>query len=386
MPLGHSRESTARSVMLSQTEQDDAHLVRASQRGDQEAFALLVCRHQRRIFNLSLGILKNEDDASESTLEAFVAAWQELPDLRDEARFSTWLFRITYQCSLRQLARRKREHARHSGGQTEQTLVGKHPASQGAGTTQGQDWQALVREPLEHLPLTSRTLLILRHLHHQTYEEIADILSMPTGMVKTRLFRARTLLKERLAGTAPLATRETVSRTPHTENEEVMQPSRQFHFHGRGQDSTPVNQEQDDFSQLQQTWLELQRGWMKQQRSSLDQQEAWLQQRRGWLDQQQSWIEQRRIWLAERRRWIEQRRDWLTQQDEKLSQQAAWLIQQEAWLDQQHTALVQQYSEVVQQHQWVQQRRSWLDRKLRWLTQQDSASSQGEEAGEHQSG
>ncbi len=386
MQLVHSRESTFRGDMLSQAKQDDAHLVRASQRGDQEAFALLVRRHQRRIFNLSLGILKDEGDASESTQEAFVSAWQELPGLRDEARFSTWLFRITYQCGLRQLARRKREQARHSAGQAEQVLVGRRPEKQGAETTRGQDRQALVREHLEHLPLTSRTVLILRHLHDQTYEEIADILSMPIGTVKTQLFRARTLLKERLAGTAPLVTRETVSRTPLTENEEVMYPSGQFHLHGRGQDSIPVNQETDDFSQHQQAWLEQQHGWVEQQQSASAQQQAWLEQRRGWLEQQQSWLEQRRGWLAERRRWIEQRRGWVTQQDEKLSQQEAWLIQQEAWLDQQHTALVQQYSEAVQQHQWVQQRRSWLDRQQRLLTQQESASIQADESREHQSG
>jgi Sigma-70, region 4 len=218
---------------------------------------------------------------------------------------------------------------------TEQDLVGIRTEQQVTETTRRQDPQALVREQVEHLPLTYHTILILRHLHDQTYEEIAAILSMPVGTVKIRLFRARALLKERF--TAPLVTRETVSGTPLTENEEVMHPSGQFPFHGRGQDSAPDNQETDDFLQQQQVWLE----------------------------QQQSWLEQRR--------------GWLTQQGDKLMQQEAWLIQQEAWLDQQHSAL-------VQQHQWVQQRRSWLDRKPRQLTQQDSALIQEDESGERLSG
>lgn len=250
----HNRESTFPGVLLSQAEQDEAQLVRASQQGDQEAFALLVRIHQRRIFNLSLSMLKDEDDASESTQEAFVAAWQRLPGFHDEARFSTWLFRIAYHCGLRQLERRKRELARHSAEQAEQVLVGIRPEEQGAETTERHDLQVLVREQLEHLPLKYRTVLILRHLHNKTYEEIAAILSMPIGTVKTRLFRARMHLKERF--TASLVTRETVSGRPLTENEEVMHTSGPFPFHGRGQDSTPDNQETDDFSQQQQAWLE----------------------------------------------------------------------------------------------------------------------------------
>ncbi len=332
-------------------------------------------------------MLKDEDDASKSTQEAFVAAWQGLPGFSDEAHFSTWLFRIAYQCGLRhlrQLERRKRTHSLQAAGQTEQVLVGISTERQGVAAIERHDLQALVREQLEHLPLKYRTILSLRHLHDKTYAEIADILSMPVGTVKTQLFRARTLLKEPF--TAPLITRETVSGTPLIENEEVMHTSGQFHFHGREQDSTSVHQETDNFSQQQQAWLEQQLGWVEQQNSALAQQEAWLEQQRSGLEQQQGWIEQRRGWLSEQRGWIEQRRGWLTQQDEKLKQREAWLIQQEAWLNQQHIALIQQYSEVVQRHQWVQQRRCWLDRQQRRLTQQESASSQGDEAGERQSG
>ena len=276
--MGHSRQRALRGVLLSEAEQEDAQLVRASQRGDQEAFALLVRRHQRRIFNLSLGLLTDEKDASESTQEAFVAAWQGLPSFRGEARFATWLYRLAYQCGLRQLERRKREHALKAALQAEQDLVGIRTEQRVTDTTRRHDLQALVREQLEHLPLEDRTVLILRHLHDQTYEEIAAILSIPVGTVKTQLFRARTLLKERLTGTAPLVTRATMAGTPLTENEEVMHPSGQFHLQGREQDNTPDHQETDDFSQHQRAWLE-------QQHSALAQQEAWLDQPCGWLEQ-----------------------------------------------------------------------------------------------------
>jgi RNA polymerase sigma-70 factor (ECF subfamily) len=85
------------------------HLVKASQRGDQEAFALLVRRYQRRVFTISLRLIRDYDEASEITQEAFVAVWQRLPGLRGEACFSTWLYLITYHCGLRELEKRKRD-------------------------------------------------------------------------------------------------------------------------------------------------------------------------------------------------------------------------------------------------------------------------------------
>jgi RNA polymerase sigma-70 factor, ECF subfamily len=284
MKMTRSPDIAFPGVVSTQSEQDDVQLVGASQRGNQDAFALLVRRHQRRIFTLVFRMLQDYEETSECTQDVFVAAWQGLPGFHVEARFSTWLYRIAYQCCLRQLGRRKLEHARHSAGQAEQAPVGIRPEKQGAETTRRHDRQTFVEEQLEHLPLTYRTVLILRHLHDQTYEEIANITSMPLGTVKTRLFRARALLKERYP--APLATRETMVETPLTENEEVMHTSGPFHVLGRGLDSMPDKQETGGFSQHQQAWLEQQQGWVEQQRSALAQQEAWVEQRPGWAEQQ----------------------------------------------------------------------------------------------------
>src|SRR5690242_818447 len=79
-------------------EQDEDQLVKASQQGNQDAFAILVQRHQHRVFNLSLRLIQDYDEASEITQEAFLSAWQGLPSFRGEARFSTWLYRIAYHC------------------------------------------------------------------------------------------------------------------------------------------------------------------------------------------------------------------------------------------------------------------------------------------------
>jgi RNA polymerase sigma-70 factor (ECF subfamily) len=181
-------------VTPTQTEQDDIALVVASQAGDQEAFSLLVQRHQRRVFNIVFRMLQNYEETNEVTQETFLAAWQGLKTFRGDARFSTWLYRIAYNCSLKQLELRKRDWALQSAMEEE------HNSSEEQISTklETQDRQRVVREHLLQLPTKYRAVLILRHLQDMSYEEMAEILTMPIGTIKTHLFRARNLLKERL--------------------------------------------------------------------------------------------------------------------------------------------------------------------------------------------
>ena len=198
MQSSRSLELSLPGVVSSQAEQDDAQLVKASQHGDQDAFALLMQRHQRRVFTMVLRMLQDYDEASEITQEAFLAAWRGLPSFRGEAHFPTWLYRIAYHCCVRQLERRKQERALQAAMQAEQILEGVNKEKQAEDIVERHDWQAIVREQLEKLPDKYRMVLILRHLQEMTYEEIADILTIPVGTIKTHLFRARHLLKDRL--------------------------------------------------------------------------------------------------------------------------------------------------------------------------------------------
>jgi RNA polymerase sigma-70 factor, ECF subfamily len=198
MQLSHTLAIAFPGVVSSQAEQDDTQLVKASQQGNQDAFALLVQRHQRRVFNLVLRMVQDYEDAGEVTQEAFLAAWQGLPSFRGEARFTTWLYRIAYHCGLRQLERRRRERDLQAVMQAEQILDGMHKEQRAEDILELRDRQAMVREQMEQLPAKYRSVLILRHLQEMTYEEIAAVLCMPVGTIKTHLFRARNLLKERL--------------------------------------------------------------------------------------------------------------------------------------------------------------------------------------------
>ena len=198
MHMAHSPEIALPEGVSSQSEQDDAQLVTASQHGDQDAFAFLVQRHQRRVFTMVVRMLQDYEEASEITQEAFLAAWLGLPSFRGEARFATWLYRIAYHCALKQLERRKRERSLQAAIEAEQILEEVNKQKQAEDILELRAWQAIVREQMEELPTKYRSVLILRHLQEMTYEEMADILTMPIGTIKTHLFRARNLLKERL--------------------------------------------------------------------------------------------------------------------------------------------------------------------------------------------
>jgi RNA polymerase sigma-70 factor (ECF subfamily) len=191
----HSIGMSFSDIATTPAEQDDAALVSACQAGNQDAFALLVQRHQRRVFNLVFRMLQQYEEANEVTQDAFFAAWQGLPTFRGDARFSTWLYRIAYNCALKQLEQRKRDNALQLAIQTEPLA---NEELNGAELVAVHDRQELVREHLSTLPAKYRVVLILRHLQDMTYEEMAEILRMPIGTIKTHLFRARNLLKERL--------------------------------------------------------------------------------------------------------------------------------------------------------------------------------------------
>jgi len=192
--LGMSMANPASSV----TEQDEALFVAASKRGDQDAFAQLVQQHQRRVFNLVFRMLQQYEEACEVTQEAFLAAWQGLPSFRGDARFSTWLYRIAYNCALKQLEQRKRDQALQVIVQAEQMVANIGQEQRIDAELEAHARQAVVREHLSGLPAKYRIVLVLRHLQEMTYEEMAEILAMPIGTIKTHLFRARNLLKARL--------------------------------------------------------------------------------------------------------------------------------------------------------------------------------------------
>jgi RNA polymerase sigma-70 factor (ECF subfamily) len=194
----HSLGIPVSNAVPSTIEQDEAQLVTASKQGDQDAFAQLVQQHQRRVFNLVFRMLQEYEEANEVTQETFLAAWQGLPSFRGDARFSTWLYRIAYNCALKQLEQRKRDQALQVDLRAEHAAANRNQEERVDAELEAHARQSAVHEQLSMLPAKYRIVLVLRHLQEKTYEEMAEILTLPVGTIKTHLFRARNLLKERL--------------------------------------------------------------------------------------------------------------------------------------------------------------------------------------------
>ena len=184
---------------VSQEVADEQDMVRRSCQGDQDAFAVLVRTHQRRAYLLAFHLLNDPEEAADAVQEAFLAAWQNLHTFRGKARFSTGLYRIVYHCCLRLLDQRRRttRDLEAATAQAEQQAIPEAGRDVQEVVADGERQQT-IQHAIEDLPETYRAVLLLRSLHELTYEEIAQVLSLPVGTVKTHLFRARTRLKDRL--------------------------------------------------------------------------------------------------------------------------------------------------------------------------------------------
>src|SRR6266853_756568 len=113
-------------------------------------------------------MLQQYEEATEITQETFLAAWQGLPAFRGDARFPTWLYRIAYNCSLKQLELRKRDRALQVALEAEKTLENTNDEQRENAELDARDRQILVQEHLSHLPTKYRIVLILRHLQDMT--------------------------------------------------------------------------------------------------------------------------------------------------------------------------------------------------------------------------
>lgn len=187
-----------------ETSSDDA-LVRRAQSGDASAFGLLVATRIDRCYRLAWSILSNEADAADATQDALVAAWRELPRLRNAAAFDGWLNRIVATKAL--MARRRRVRLREvpavpvdgSGDAQPTAAQGERPAR----TAQDEvvDNDAIVRA-FDRLRPQDRMILVLHHVEERPVAEIARSLGIPVGTAKSRLHAARAALQRAMEAEA----------------------------------------------------------------------------------------------------------------------------------------------------------------------------------------
>lgn len=174
---------------------DERQLIAQARRGDTAAFETLVTRYAPYVYNLALRTLNEPHEAENIAQEAFVRAWQALPRFREEARFTTWLYRIVTNLCYNRLPRLKTELAALEPDEAVR-LPDKQRHVERALLTQ--ELRRQLHTAIDNLPDSYRLLIILRHLQGMSYAEIARVTEMPLGTVKTGIFRARRLLREAL--------------------------------------------------------------------------------------------------------------------------------------------------------------------------------------------
>jgi RNA polymerase sigma-70 factor (ECF subfamily) len=177
----------------------DDELIAAVLAGNGEAFGTLVERYERAVYHLAYRTLHDTEEAKDATQEAFFKAFRALRTFRPGAKFSTWIFTIVYHACCDRLARRKR----YSGDELPDRA---DPAAGPSEVAESADDARRLRAAIDALPDKYRTVITLFHLQNKQYEEIATVLDLPLGTVKTHLFRAKDLLRKALEENAAATT------------------------------------------------------------------------------------------------------------------------------------------------------------------------------------
>jgi len=192
---------------LAEVSVEESAMVARARTGDREAMGWLVERHQDRVYGLSYRLCRGDrHSAEELAQEAFLRALRALPEFRGDAAFSTWIHRIVLnlhinrETSLAGRARRKQLSLGGSRHDETPPVVVAAPGRRPDDLAGENEQLAILRAAFDELDETRRTVVLLRDVEGKSYEEIAELLGVPIGTVRSRLARAREELSRKLGG------------------------------------------------------------------------------------------------------------------------------------------------------------------------------------------
>ena len=191
---------------------DDAALASRIAARDQGAFESLMRRYNGRLFRVARAILKDDAEAEDVLQDAYLDAYRNIAQFRGDSQLATWLVRIVTNRALMRLRKQKRDQvvvsmdqsADHGGSEVFQfpDRVSESPTTAALRA----EARRLIERRIDELPLSFRTVFVLREVEELSVEEVSECLGIPPATVRTRLFRARALLREALARDLDLAT------------------------------------------------------------------------------------------------------------------------------------------------------------------------------------
>jgi RNA polymerase sigma factor (sigma-70 family) len=191
---------------------EDAALIRSILLGDESAFEALMRRYNGRLFRVARAILNDDRDAEDALQDAYLDAFRHMSDFRGDAQLGTWLTRIVVNQALMRLRRQKRDrvvlpfNGRDGDDNELETQVADRQTESASEGLLRAELRQLLERRIDELPVTFRTVFVMRDIEDMTVQETADSLSIPAATVRSRLFRARALLREALARDVDTAT------------------------------------------------------------------------------------------------------------------------------------------------------------------------------------
>ena len=185
---------------------DDAELVSRIAHADHGAFETLMRRHNGKLFRVARSILRNDTEAEDALQDAYLDAYRHMGDFRGGSHVATWLTRIVINHALMRLRKQKRDRVvvpfgdqDHTEAQKTEADVADDSSESPSGATLRAEIRRMLERRIDELPLAFRTVFVMREVEDMTVEETAECLGIPESTVRTRLFRARGLLREALA-------------------------------------------------------------------------------------------------------------------------------------------------------------------------------------------
>lgn len=180
----------------------DRDIIEQVRGGNTRRYALLIDRHKDRALTLATRLASDKEEAEELVQDAFMRAFKSLDQFRGDAKFGTWFYRILYNLCMTRVTRR---HCRletldvEDGAMMENLLVDQDEPSIHE-QMESVELHEMISNEVDRLPEKFRSVITLFYIQEMSYEEMVSVLSVPIGTVKTNLFRARNLLRERVLG------------------------------------------------------------------------------------------------------------------------------------------------------------------------------------------
>jgi RNA polymerase sigma-70 factor (ECF subfamily) len=173
---------------------NDAELINQVLNGNMNAFTFLVNRYQKLVVHITGRLIQRQEELEDVCQEVFLKVYQNLGKYRNECKLSTWIATIAYNTSINYL----RKFKKGIEVDPDDSAALRNLAEYKSADYEKDDLHRYIREQIELLPVNYRTVLTLFHLEEFSYQEIEQITGMPEGTIKSYLFRAKALLKEKL--------------------------------------------------------------------------------------------------------------------------------------------------------------------------------------------